>query len=118
MKLSSKDIFADTLSHKKTERYPVAMHLWGIYKYEVLGLDFKKDAWQEGEKIADIYSKFYEKFKPDWFHLHIGTPFYFKNSEVLKAGDKNNGKYYLIIDPPMRKIKKQDRYFSASSPDD
>jgi len=112
-KKTPKDIFTDTLKLKKTERYPVAPHWWGIYKYEVLGLDYKKDAWQEGEKIAVIYSKFYDKFNPDWFHLHIGTPVYFKNSEVLNRDGKN----YLVVDPAFRKIKSLDRYFSVGSPE-
>ena len=111
---NSKDIFLKALKLEKASRLPVAPHWWGIYKYEVLGLDFKRDAWREGERIAKIYKAFYEKFKPDWFHLHIGTPVYFKNSEIIKRGNKS----YLIIDPSFRGIKKEDKYFSVNSPDD
>jgi len=111
---NSKTIFIKTLNLQKATRYPVAPHWWGIYKYEALGLDFRKDIWQEGEKIADIYRKFYEKFKPDWFHLHIGTPAYFKNSEVIKKENKS----YLVIDPALRALKKEDKYLSTNSSDD
>ena len=108
---NSKTIFVKTLNLQKASRYPVAPHWWGIYKYEALGLDFRKDAWQEGEKIADIYKKFYEKFKPDWFHLHIGTPYYFKNSKIIKKENKS----YLVIDPAFRALKKEDKYLSTNS---
>lgn len=111
---NSKTIFIKTLNLQKATRYPVAPHWWGIYKYEALGLDFRKAIWQEGEKIADIYRKFYEKFKPDWFHLHIGTPAYFKNSEVIKKENKS----YLVIDPTLRALKKEDKYLSTNSSDD
>jgi uroporphyrinogen-III decarboxylase len=113
-KENSKEIFIAALNHKKADRYPSASHWWGVYKYEAAGLDFRKAAWQEGEKLSDIYIGFYKKFKPDWFHLHIGTPSYFKNSEIIQKG----GKYYLIIDPSRKDLKKQDRYFSVESAED
>ena len=81
---NSKDLFLETINLKKVNRYPAGLHWWGIYKYGVLGFDCKMDAWKEGEELSKVYSKFYEKFKPDWFHLHIGTPIYFKNSEIIK----------------------------------
>jgi len=113
-KENSKEIFIKTLNLEKAARYPAAPHWWGIYKYENAGFDFRKAAWQEGEKLADIYIAFYEKFKPDWFHLHIGTPVYFKNSEIINRG----GKHFLVIDPSLRDLKKQDRYFSVESGED
>jgi len=111
---NSREIFLKILNHEKAERCPVAPHWWGVYKYEVLGLEVKKVAWQEGAKIADIYMKFYEKFMPDWFHLHIGTPRYFKNSQIIQKGNK----YFLVIDPEYRDLKSQDKYFSSSCIDD
>jgi hypothetical protein len=111
---NSREIFIKILNHEKADRYPAAPHWWGVYKYQALGLDVKKAAWQEGAKIADIYMKFYEKFLPDWFHLHIGTPRYFKNSQIIQ---KNN-KYFLVIDPEYRDLKSLDKYFSASCNDD
>jgi uroporphyrinogen-III decarboxylase len=110
-KENSKEVFTATLNLKKTERYPAASHWWGIYKYEAAGLDFRKAAWQEGKNLSDIYIDFYEEFKPDWFHLHIGTPAYFKNSEIVQRG----GKHFLVIDPSLKDLKKQDRYFSVES---
>lgn len=111
---SSKEIFLNTLNLKPAERLPCAPHWWGIYKYEVCGLDYKKDAWKEGEVLSKVYMDFYEKFKPDWFHLHIGTPIYFKNSEIVQR----EGKRFLVIDPRYRVIKKEDRYFSVNSDED
>ena len=111
---NSKDLFLETINLKKVNRYPAGLHWWGIYKYGVLGFDCKMDAWKEGEELSKVYSKFYEKFKPDWFHLHIGTPIYFKNSEIIKRDNKS----YLMIDSRYRDIKKEDKYFSVNSSDD
>jgi hypothetical protein len=113
-KENPKEIFTAALNLKKAARYPSASHWWGIYKYESAGLDFRKAAWQEGEKLSNIYIGFYKEFKPDWFHLHIGTPSYFKNSEIIKR----SGKYFLVIDPSFKSLKKQDRYFSIESAED
>ena len=109
-----KEIFTGTLKLQKVSRYPVAPHWWGIYKYEAAGLDYRKAAWQEGGNLSDIYMDFYEKFKPDWFHLHIGTPLYFKGSQILNR----NNRPMLVIDPSMRDIKKHDKYFSIENADD
>ena len=62
---NSKDIFLKTINLQKSGRCPAGVHWWGIYKYEALGLDYKKDAWRAGEKISKIYADFYEKFKND-----------------------------------------------------
>jgi uroporphyrinogen-III decarboxylase len=111
---NSKELMIKTINLKKTQRIPVAPHWWGIYKYEALGLDYKRDAWKDGQQLSEVYIKFYEKFKPDWFHLHIGTPKYFKDSEIILK----NGKYFLKIDEKYRNLKKEDKYFSSNSPDD
>ena len=111
---NSKDIFLKTINLQKSGRCPAGVHWWGIYKYEALGLDYKKDAWRAGEKISKIYADFYEKFKPDWFHLHIGTPKYFKDSGIVAREGKN----FLVIDPGYRDLKKEDKYFSVNSSDD
>ena len=108
---NSKELMIKTLNLQKTARPPVALHWWGIYKYEALGLDYMKDAWKEGEILSGIYEKFYEKFKPDWFHLHIGTPRYFKDSEIICK----NGKSFLKISPEFEDLKKEDKYFSSNS---
>jgi hypothetical protein len=111
---NSKNLMLKTLNLQKTSRFPVALHWWGVYKYGVLGLDYKKDAWKEGEIISDVYMDFYEKFKPDWFHLQIGTPKYFKDSEIINK----KGKSYLKISDKYRGLKKEDRYFSSYSYED
>lgn len=111
---NSKDIFYKILNLKKANRYPAAPHWWGLYKYEILGLDEKKDAWKEGDSISKVYIDFYEKFKPDWFHLHLGTPKYLKDSEIIKSGNK----FYLRIDKKYKSLKKDDKYFSVNSSGD
>ena len=54
---SSKELMIKTLNLQKTARPPVALHWWGIYKYEALGLDYRKDAWKEGEILSDVYEE-------------------------------------------------------------
>jgi hypothetical protein len=104
----------DTVNLRGTERVPCAPHWWGTYKYEALGLDPRRDAWKAGGELAKVYVDFYEKFRPDWFHLHLGTPVYFENSEIVEK----DGLSTLVIDPRHRGEKKEDKYFSSSSPDD
>ena len=108
---SSRELMTNCLNFKRISRLPVSLHWWGIYKYESAGLDFKRDAWQEGSKISEVYIKFYEKFSPDWFHLHIGTPKYFKDSEIVKKDGRN----MLSIADRYRGLKKEDKYFSCGS---
>ncbi len=108
---NSKELMLKTLNLKKSERIPVAPHWWGLYKYEALGLDYKIHAWNDGYKLSEVYINFYKKFQPDWFHLHIGTPKYFADSQIVLK----NGKYYLEINKSLRKLKKEDKYFSVNS---
>lgn len=110
----SKELFNSTLYGDYTERFPCALHWWGTYKYESLGLDYKKDSWRDGNSLANVYQEFYEKFSPDWFHLHIGTPKYFKNAEILEC----EGKSKLIVSPEYCQLKKDDKYFSVNSASD
>jgi hypothetical protein len=104
----------DTVNLKGAARVPCAPHWWGVYKYEAQGLEPRRDAWKPGKELAKVYVDFYEKFRPDWFHLHIGTPVYFENSEIVER----NGASTLVIEPRHRGAKKEDKYFSSSSPDD
>ena len=85
---SSKELMIKTLNLQKTSRPPVGLHWWGIYKYEALGLDYKKDAGKKEKYYRMSTRGFYEKFKPDWFHLHIGTPKYFRDSEIINKNGK------------------------------
>ncbi|MGQ9616567.1 MAG: uroporphyrinogen decarboxylase family protein [Spirochaetota bacterium] len=112
--MNSKTIFINTLMGKQSERIPCAPHWWGIYKYEVTGRDYKKDAWLDGTELSKVYIDFYQRFKPDWFHLHIGTPLYFRGSEIVEKEDK----FFLRIAPEYRGLKQDDRYFSVHSMDD
>ncbi len=111
---NAKTIFLKTLNLEKADRVPCAPHWWGRYKYELPGHDYMRDAWQDGRALSGIYIDFYKRFRPDWFHLHIGTPIYFRDSEIIER----DGASYLVIDPRYRPIKKEDRYFSVLSSDD
>ncbi len=111
---NSKEIFLKALSHEKAGRVPCAPHWWGVYKYELPGHDYMRDAWTDGRKLYPVYVDFYETFKPDWFHLHIGTPVYFRDAEIDQRGDTS----YLRIAERFRSIKGEDRYFSVNSSDD
>jgi hypothetical protein len=112
--MPAKEIFLKTLNHEHAQRVPCAPHWWGIYKYELPGHEFRRDGWTDGTRLSQVYIDFYEKFKPDWFHLHIGTPNYFRDSEIVEK----RGKSYLRIDSRYRNIKKEDKYFSVNSSDD
>jgi hypothetical protein len=111
---NSKEIFLKTLGHEKAERVPCALHWWGVYKYELPGHDYMRDAWTDGRQLYPVYIDFYETFKPDWFHLHIGTPVYFRDAEIVHRGDRS----FFRIAERFRGIKGEDRYFSVNSSDD
>jgi uroporphyrinogen-III decarboxylase len=113
-KQNSKEIFLKALKHEKASRTPCAPHWWGVYKYELPGHDYMRDAWTDGRKLYPVYVDFYKTFKPDWFHLHIGTPVYFRDAEIDQRGEKS----YLRISECFRSIKGKDRYFSVNSSDD
>ncbi len=51
---------------------PVAPHWWGNYKFEIAGRDYWLDCWTDGAGMVPVYKAFYERFHPDWFHLHGG----------------------------------------------
>jgi hypothetical protein len=112
--MNSKEIFRKALDLNPAERLPAAPHWWGMYKYEACGLDVKTAAWKDGSGLVPVYEGYYKKFKPDWFHLHIGTPKYFKDSVIEQVSDTAR----LRIDPSFRKLKSLDRYLSVDSGDD
>jgi uroporphyrinogen-III decarboxylase len=112
--VNSKELFLKTLRREPAGALPVAPHWWGLYKYEATGRDFRRDAWQAAEGIVPIYIEFFEKFQPDWFHLHIGTPFWFQNAEIVER----EGKSHLVIDPAGRDLKAADLYFSVETGQD
>jgi uroporphyrinogen-III decarboxylase len=102
------------LNRKPVERVPCAPHWWGSYKYEVQGLDPRRDCWRDGEGLAPVYERFYERFRPDWFHLAIGTPRWFRESRI----EPGEGGPLLAIESRFRAQKAEDRYFSFRSADD
>ncbi len=53
---------------------PVAPHWWGNYKFEIAGKDYMLDGWTDAQGMLPIYRTFFERFRPDWFHLSGGYP--------------------------------------------
>jgi uroporphyrinogen-III decarboxylase len=102
------------LNRAPAERVPCAPHWWGSYKYEVQGLDPRRDCWRDGEGLAPVYAGFYERFRPDWFHLAIGTPRWFRGARI----EAEDGGPLLAIDSRFRGLKAEDRYFSCRSSGD
>lgn len=112
---SARDLFRKALRCQRASRLPVAPHWWGTWKYEALGLPYPAAAWQDGDRLAEVYARFYELLRPDWLHLHIGTPRWFKGCSVEQDG---TGAMRLRIADGLRSLKAADRYLSADSVDD
>lgn len=92
--MNSKDRMVKTLNGEKPDTVAVAPHWWGHYKFEIAGKNYITDWYRDGSSMVEIYAKFYETFKPDWFHLHGGTPGYYKYLRVKKEGDR-----FFLINP-------------------
>jgi len=109
--MNSKERVEKCLSLEKLNENVVSTHWWGLYKYEVAGLDYKRAMFNDGKALVAVYEKFYNTFKPDWFHLHIGTPKYFKDAQVITQG----GTKYVIFQDKCLDLKEEDKYFSIYS---
>jgi uroporphyrinogen-III decarboxylase len=72
--MNSKERILAALRGEPTGAIPVAPHWWGNYKYEIAGRDYMLDRWTDGESMVPVYRAFYERFRPDWFHLSGGYP--------------------------------------------
>lgn len=62
----------------RTDGIPVTPHWWGIYKFRQAGIcsgpaDEGRGWALSGQALADVDAYFYEKFKPDMFHLSTGA---------------------------------------------
>ena len=110
--MNPKQRIENYLRLKKVNENAVTLEWWGMYKYEFEGLDYRTEMFSDGAKLSGIYARFYDYFKPDWFHLHIGTPLYFKDSRVIEK----NGQKYLEINEKYLDLKAQDKYFACCSP--
>ncbi len=109
--MNSRQKIEKYLQLEKIEENAVTLEWWGMYKYEFANLDYRTAMFNDGENLAKVYIKFYQYFKPDWFHLHIGTPKYFRDSRVVEE----NGQYFLEFDDKYLEIKSLDKYFSCYS---
>ena len=72
--MNSKERMLAVFQGRQPDLVPAAPHWWGNYKYEVAGKDYWLDCWGDGASIVPIYQAFFERFQPDWFHLHGGYP--------------------------------------------
>jgi hypothetical protein len=116
--LNGSELFLATLRGERTPRLPVAPHWWGVWKYEALGLPLPQAAWRDGASLAEVYVRFHERFRPDWMHLHIGTPRWFRGA-VVRGGQARPGAVgRLVVAEGERASKRADRYFSVASGDD
>jgi len=70
--MNSKQRLMTALNFGQPDIIPVAPHWWGDYKYEIADKNFWTDCWTDGLSIVPIYAAFYERFRPDWFHLSGG----------------------------------------------
>jgi hypothetical protein len=74
--MNSKERMLRTLHGLSTDTVPVAPHWWGVYKLEQAGLGATFEETEalalEGEALARVDMQFYERFRPDWFHLGAG----------------------------------------------
>jgi hypothetical protein len=111
---TGKQLFLDAFALLPVPRPPVALHWWGTWKYEALGLDLPQAAWRDGAELAGVYARFHEEFRSDWLHLHIGTPRWFRGAEIRERA----GRPVLAVEPGMRGLKAGDRYFSSATGDD
>jgi hypothetical protein len=113
MVMTSKEKIEKSLRLEKVPENVVTLEWWGLYKYEFAGIDYKSMIFSNGTNLSKVYENFYNYFKPDWFHLHIGTPQYFQDSKLIKE----NGESYLIFQDKYSDLKKGDKYFSVESAD-
>ena len=72
--MNSKERMYAVLRGGKPDCVPVCPHWWGNYKFEIAGKDYMLDCWGDGQSMVPIYEAFYERFRPDWFHLSGGYP--------------------------------------------
>ncbi len=72
--MNSKERLFATLAGGRPDTVPAAPHWWGNYKFEISGKDYMLDRWTDGPSMVPVYTRFYERFRPDWFHLSGGYP--------------------------------------------
>jgi uroporphyrinogen-III decarboxylase len=72
--MNSKERLFAVMRGEQPDVVPVCPHWWGNYKFEISGKDHMLDRWGDGESMVPIYRSFYERFRPDWFHLSGGYP--------------------------------------------
>jgi len=51
---NAKTVFARTLNFEKAERFPCALHWWGVYKYEQSGLEYMIDELKKKNKNVKV----------------------------------------------------------------
>ena len=71
--MNSKDRIMSALDGAKPDVVPAFPHWWGVYKLHIEGIGPKLFPTLGGSRLAEIDINFYEKFKPDMFHLGAGA---------------------------------------------
>ena len=82
--MTSKERMLRALAGKPADVMPVGAHAWGLYKFQLAGLiggyEDEGKAWaMGGSALAAVEEKYYETFKPDFFHLSEGRCVYPKD---------------------------------------
>ncbi|MHB0858352.1 MAG: uroporphyrinogen decarboxylase family protein [Anaerolineae bacterium] len=72
--MNSKERMLAAIESRQPDIVPVAPHWWGNFKYEIAGREHMLDRWTDGPSMVPVYRTFYERFRPDWFHLSGGYP--------------------------------------------
>ena len=76
--MNGKERMLAAINGKRTDSVPVTPHWWGVYKFQQSGAcsgpEDEVRGWSlSGQALADVDAFFYEKFKPDMFHLSTGA---------------------------------------------
>lgn len=75
--MTQKNNMLAALKGQQPEQTPVALHWWGLYKFQhagiISGYDGSDRAWStDAEQLFAVDKMFWEEFRPDMFHLTTG----------------------------------------------
>jgi len=78
--MTGKERILNAIEGKKSDRCPVTIHGWGLYKFAMQGIlkDYSEEeiAWgMHGQELVEVEEKFRDAFPLDWMHLSEGRFF-------------------------------------------